>query len=87
MYRAKLEGFGKHMVYEADMHAVASDRAHLEGKLRRAVQLGEFEVHYQPIVWLATGEASVSKRWCAGAATTGCGFRPPSSFQWPRTWA
>ncbi len=57
MYRAKLEGFGKHMIYEADMHAVVSDRAHLEGKLRRAVQLEEFEVHYQPIVWLATGEA------------------------------
>jgi diguanylate cyclase (GGDEF)-like protein len=57
MYRAKLEGFGKHMVYESDMHAVVSDRAHLEGRLRRAVQLEEFEVHYQPIVWLATGEA------------------------------
>ena len=57
MYRAKLEGFGKHMIYEADMHAVVSDRAHLEGKLRRAVQLEEFEVHYQPIVWLASGEA------------------------------
>ena len=38
------------------MHAVASDRAHLEGNLRRAVQLDQFEVHYQPIVWLATGE-------------------------------
>jgi diguanylate cyclase (GGDEF)-like protein len=57
MYRAKLEGFGKHMLYESDMHAVVSDRAHLEGRLRRAVQLEEFEVHYQPIVWLATGEA------------------------------
>ena len=57
MYRAKLDGFGKHALYEPDMHAVASDRAHLEGNLRRAVQLEQFEVHYQPIVWLASGKA------------------------------
>jgi diguanylate cyclase (GGDEF)-like protein len=56
MYRAKVEGFGRHAVYEPDMHAVASDRAHLEGNLRRAVQLDQFEVYYQPIVWLATGK-------------------------------
>jgi diguanylate cyclase (GGDEF)-like protein len=56
MYRAKVEGFGRHAVYEPDMHAIASDRAHLEGNLRRAVQLDQFEVHYQPIVWLATGK-------------------------------
>lgn len=56
MYRAKLDGFGKHAVYEPDMHAVASDRAHLERNLRRAVHLEEFEVHYQPIVWLTSGE-------------------------------
>jgi len=56
MYRAKVDGFGRHAVYEPDMHAVASDRAHLEGNLRRAVQLDQFEVHYQPIVWLATGK-------------------------------
>ena len=79
MYRAKLEGFGKHMVYEADMHAVASDRAHLEGKLRRAVQLGEFEVHYQPIVWLASGEAigvEALVRWCRDDGV----WVPPAEF-------
>ena len=56
MYRAKVDGFGRHAMYEPNMHAVASDRAHLEGNLRRAVQLDQFEVHYQPIVWLATGK-------------------------------
>ncbi len=56
MYRAKVDGFGRHAVYEPDMHAVASDRAHLEGNLRRAVQLDQFEVYYQPIVWLATAK-------------------------------
>ncbi len=57
MYRAKLDGLGKHAVYEPEMHTVASDRAHLEGNLRRAVQLEQFEVHYQPIVWLSSGAA------------------------------
>jgi EAL domain-containing protein (putative c-di-GMP-specific phosphodiesterase class I) len=57
MYRAKLDGVGQHAMYEPDMHVVASDRAHMEGNLRRAVQLEQFEVHYQPIVWLASGEA------------------------------
>jgi len=57
MYRAKLDGVGKHMFYEPGMHEVASTRANLEGSLRRAVERSEFEVHYQPIVWLASGEA------------------------------
>jgi diguanylate cyclase (GGDEF)-like protein len=57
MYRAKLDGVGQHAMFEPDMHVVASDRAHMEGNLRRAVQLEQFEVHYQPIVWLASGEA------------------------------
>ena len=55
MYRAKLDGFGGHLLYEADMHTVVSDRVQLEANLRRAVQLDEFAVHYQPIIWLDTG--------------------------------
>jgi diguanylate cyclase (GGDEF)-like protein len=57
MYRAKLDGVGKHIFYEPGMHEVASTRANLEGSLRRAVDRAQFEVHYQPIVWLASGEA------------------------------
>jgi diguanylate cyclase (GGDEF)-like protein len=57
MYRAKLDGIGKHTFYEPGMHEVASTRANLEGSLRRAVERSQFEVHYQPIVWLASGEA------------------------------
>ena len=76
MYRAKLDGVGQHAMYEPDMHVVASDRAHMEGNLRRAVQLEQFEVHYQPIVWLASGEAArrrgvgalASRGWHADSA-------------------
>jgi diguanylate cyclase (GGDEF)-like protein len=56
MYRAKLEGSGGHLLYEPTMHTVVADRVLLEGNLRRAVTLEEFEVHYQPIVWLADGD-------------------------------
>jgi diguanylate cyclase (GGDEF)-like protein len=79
MYRAKLDGFGKYVVYEPDMHAAASDRAHMEGNLRRAIQLEQFEVHYQPIVWLATGVAvgvEALVRWRREDGT----LVPPSEF-------
>jgi diguanylate cyclase (GGDEF)-like protein len=56
MYRAKLERPGRHMLYEGTMHELVSDRVELEGALRRAVALDDFDVNYQPIVHLATGE-------------------------------
>jgi len=37
------------------MNAVALRRLILEGKIRRALELGEFEVHYQPKVDVASG--------------------------------
>lgn len=55
MYRAKVERPGHHMLFEAAMHAVVSDRVQLEGALRRAVALDDFEVNYQPIVHLSSG--------------------------------
>jgi EAL domain-containing protein (putative c-di-GMP-specific phosphodiesterase class I) len=42
-------------VFDADMHARAQDRLGLESDLRRAVQHNDFELHYQPIVSLASG--------------------------------
>ena len=38
------------------MHERAVDRLELENDLRRAIEEGEFVVHYQPIVGLPTGE-------------------------------
>ncbi|MFN2582433.1 MAG: putative bifunctional diguanylate cyclase/phosphodiesterase, partial [Candidatus Dormibacteria bacterium] len=56
MYRAKLEGLGRHLVFEPDMHTSVTDRVLLEGHLRRAVQADEFIVHYQPVIWLNSGD-------------------------------
>jgi EAL domain-containing protein (putative c-di-GMP-specific phosphodiesterase class I) len=55
MYQAKAHGKARHELFDADMHARARDRLGLENDLRRAVGATDFEVHYQPIVLLASG--------------------------------
>jgi diguanylate cyclase (GGDEF)-like protein len=55
MYRAKDEGSGYKM-FDPAMHERALGRLEAENNLRRAVEAGEFVVHYQPIVGLQSGE-------------------------------
>src|SRR6202044_1540462 len=55
MYRAKQEGKARCQVFDIAMHASAVTRLRLETDLRRALELGEFRVHYQPIVSLESG--------------------------------
>ena len=56
MYRAKREGKARCQVSDSAMHTVAVKRLELETALRRALELGEFRVHYQPIVSLESGK-------------------------------
>jgi diguanylate cyclase (GGDEF)-like protein len=58
MYRAKEKGKARYELFDAEMHADALARLRLENDLRRAVEHQEFEVYYQPIVTLRTGELS-----------------------------
>jgi PAS domain S-box-containing protein len=55
MYRAKRAGKARCEVSDAAMHANALKRLRLETDLRKALDQGEFRVHYQPIVSLLTG--------------------------------
>jgi diguanylate cyclase (GGDEF)-like protein/PAS domain S-box-containing protein len=55
MYHAKSRGKARHELFDADMHARVRDRLGLENDLRHAVSSNNFEVHYQPIVSLASG--------------------------------
>jgi predicted signal transduction protein with EAL and GGDEF domain len=56
LYAAKAAGRGKHSFYEASMHSEAAERQILENELRQAIDRGELEVHYQPIVRTAGEE-------------------------------
>jgi diguanylate cyclase (GGDEF)-like protein/PAS domain S-box-containing protein len=55
MYEAKRRGPGEVARYDAGMVAAAQDHLILQGELHRAIQQGEFAVHYQPIVRAADG--------------------------------
>ncbi|HEY0377469.1 MAG TPA: EAL domain-containing protein [Pyrinomonadaceae bacterium] len=55
MYRAKDRGKARYEVFDQAMHTRAISLLHLENDLRRAVDEGQFLIHYQPIMALSTG--------------------------------
>jgi diguanylate cyclase (GGDEF)-like protein len=56
MYQAKKLGKDRYETFEPAMQAVFQEGLRLEADLRRAVVRHEFELRYQPIVHLRTGE-------------------------------
>ena len=58
MYRAKAAGRARYEMFDRAMHTDALERLRLETDLRRAVELGEFALHYQPVVSLRTGRVT-----------------------------
>jgi PAS domain S-box-containing protein len=56
MYRAKQTGKAHCEIFDDAMHAGARQRLQLENDLRKALELGEFRVFYQPIVSLLSGQ-------------------------------
>jgi diguanylate cyclase (GGDEF)-like protein len=50
LYRAKADGRGTFRFFELAMDAEAQARRTIEMDLRQALQAGEFEVHYQPLL-------------------------------------
>ncbi|MBF0421676.1 MAG: EAL domain-containing protein, partial [Magnetococcales bacterium] len=55
MYRAKTSGRNAYRFFTPDMHAEALERMELEKDLHRALERGELQIHYQPIINLNTG--------------------------------
>jgi diguanylate cyclase (GGDEF)-like protein len=55
LYRAKSESRGTYRFYEAGMECPLHERRTLENDLRSAIRLGQFEVHYQPLLDVANG--------------------------------
>jgi diguanylate cyclase (GGDEF)-like protein len=54
LYRAKSEGKSRMRLFAAEMDSEVQRRRNREADLRRGVEAGEFEPHYQPLVSLAT---------------------------------
>ena len=54
MYRAKNLGKARWEVFNHGMHAGVLKRLELESDMRKAIELGEFKVFYQPIVSIET---------------------------------
>jgi diguanylate cyclase (GGDEF)-like protein/PAS domain S-box-containing protein len=56
MYAAKAHGRGKWAVFEASMQDLQQNRLQMDRDLRRAIELSQFEVYYQPRVKLESGQ-------------------------------
>ncbi|NJO34304.1 MAG: EAL domain-containing protein, partial [Rhodospirillales bacterium] len=79
LYRAKEDGRGAFRFFEPEMDAQMQERRTMEVDLRRALAANQFELHYQPIVNLATDEVSAFEaliRWRHPLK----GLIPPSAF-------
>ena len=58
LYRAKGDGRGTFRFFEPEMDVQMQARRIMEHDLRKALPAGEFELHYQPVVNLASNEIS-----------------------------
>lgn len=79
MYQAKRSGRRGFSFYSRELTVHAAKRLALESDLRRAIELGELELHYQPKVSLKDHEVTGCEallRWHRG----GVGLVPPNEF-------
>ncbi|HWQ38612.1 MAG TPA: EAL domain-containing protein [Burkholderiales bacterium] len=79
MYRAKAAGRAGFQFFSAEMNANLSQRLAMEASLRRALERGEFELHYQPRIGLRSGAiegVEALLRW----RSADLGLIPPARF-------
>jgi diguanylate cyclase (GGDEF)-like protein len=79
LYRAKGDGRARLRFFEPQMDTQMQERRTMEDDLRDAMAAGEFELHYQPIVNLATGEISCVEALIRWRHKTR-GLLPPADF-------
>ncbi len=66
LYKAKSEGGNRYRFFEGSMEARARERRELEDDMRKAILRDEFELHYQTIIDVESGEccgAEALVRW------------------------
>ena len=79
MYRAKEQGRNNFQFFTEDLNRAIKERFDLESQLRRALERGQFELHYQPRVDLTTRKiigAEALIRW----HVPGRGMVSPATF-------
>ncbi|MBE0485112.1 EAL domain-containing protein [Marinobacter sp.] len=66
MYQAKHQGKSSYARFTPEMTEVSHERLQMESHMRKALELGEFELYYQPIIETASGRfigAEALLRW------------------------
>jgi diguanylate cyclase (GGDEF)-like protein len=79
MYRAKVSGKDSHALFDTGLQDEVKQRMDLEEGLRQALELGQFELHYQPEIDLRSGlmfGVEALLRWRRGDGT----LVPPLDF-------
>jgi predicted signal transduction protein with EAL and GGDEF domain len=82
LYRAKLDGRNRFVMYTDAIRNEHEDGVALETELRDAIRRGEFELHFQPIYNPRSGTATMAEallRWRPRRAWSA----PRSSSRWP----
>jgi diguanylate cyclase (GGDEF)-like protein/PAS domain S-box-containing protein len=66
LYKAKAEGKGTYRMFEPALAERMQARSRMEADMRRALGADEFELHYQPLLDVQTGEVTAAEaliRW------------------------
>ena len=84
MYQAKDAGRDAVAVFDESMRTEVSERVELEHDLRRAVELRQLHLVYQPIVRIPHGPIEGVEALVRWAHPTWASFPPSSSSPWPR---
>ncbi|MFZ1815119.1 MAG: EAL domain-containing protein [Rhizobiaceae bacterium] len=66
LYDAKARGRSRHSYYSDELGDLIRDRRKMENELRRAIDLGQLEIHYQPLVSLDVNRVTTCEallRW------------------------
>jgi diguanylate cyclase (GGDEF)-like protein len=58
MYEAKSQGKARYALFTPDLRQAVLDHVVMENNMRQAVERGEFELRYQPIIDLASGRVT-----------------------------
>ena len=85
LYGAKASGRGSYKFFEKAMDDRMKLQRVLELDLRMALEQGEFELHYQPILNLETDTICGCEALLRWNHPTRGQIPPPSSFRWRRT--